>query len=168
MPRNNFGLSLKKLAVSSFVVFSFVAYVLDQWISGGQQSQSRGTPVTQSTSGSQVIALPNPQASTLPTRTSIPGSLYKDGIYTGLQEDALYGWVQVQVTIQGGKVSNVEALEYPQDRRTSRMINSQAIPWLTSEAIQAQSARVNMISGATLTSEAFIESLQTALESAKS
>ena len=47
-----------------------------------------------------------------------------------------------------------------------RMINAQAMPWLTQEAIQAQSANINIISGATLTSEAFANSLQSALSSA--
>lgn len=167
-PRFDLGLFLKKTAVSGFVVFSFILYVLDQRLGGSWQARQSPNPGAQSNVSSKVFARPTPQASIQPTITPVPGRLYKDGTYTGLKEDALYGLVQVQVTIQSGRMANVQALDYPQDRRTSRWINSQAIPWLTSEAIQAQSARVDMISGATLTSQAFIESLQTALDSARS
>ena len=76
--------------------------------------------------------------------------------------------VQVQATVQGGKITDVQFLKYPTDRRTSQWINSQATPWLRTEALQAQSSRVNIISGATLTSEGFIMSLQSALSQAVS
>jgi uncharacterized protein with FMN-binding domain len=67
------------------------------------------------------------------------------------------------VTISRGKVSNVQFLQVPQERRRSQAINSQATPILQSEALQAQSANVNIISGATLTSESFQQSLESAL-----
>ncbi|HVU09755.1 MAG TPA: FMN-binding protein [Phototrophicaceae bacterium] len=101
-----------------------------------------------------------------PTDTPQSQGQYKDGTYTGPSVDAFYGQVQVQITVQGGKLTNVQFLDYPHDRRTSQMINSQAMPWLTQEAIQAQSAYVNIISGATLTSQAFAQSLYTALNQA--
>ena len=95
------------------------------------------------------------------------GSQYKDGSYNGPVTDAFYGQMQVQAVIQGGKLTQVQILQYPHDRRTSQMINSQALPWLESEAVQAQSANIDMISGATLSSNAFIESLQSALVTAR-
>jgi uncharacterized protein with FMN-binding domain len=75
--------------------------------------------------------------------------------------------VQVQATIKQGRLAAVQFLEYPNDRRTSIRINNIAVPYLQQEAIQAQSADVDIISGATLTSEAFVRSLQVALNSAK-
>jgi len=102
----------------------------------------------------------------LPSPTAATQGAYKDGTYTGPEVDAYYGLVQVQVVIQSGKISNVQFLNYPHDRRTSQEINAQAMPWLQQEAIQAQSANVDIISGATLTSEAFAQSLQAALKSA--
>lgn len=79
----------------------------------------------------------------------------------------MWGWVRVQAVIQNGKISDVRFLEYPNDRRTSVRINTTVISYLRSEAIQAQNANVDIISGATLTSEAFTESLQTALDTAR-
>lgn len=91
---------------------------------------------------------------------------YKDGVYTGDVTDAFYGNVQVRATISGGKITDVVFLQYPNDRGTSIRINSQAMPLLTQEVIQAQSTRVDGVSGATATSRAFIQSLGSALQQA--
>jgi uncharacterized protein with FMN-binding domain len=102
-----------------------------------------------------------------PTATPAPVTgQYKDGQYIGPRVDAFYGFVKVQADIQNGQIADVKFLEFPSDRRTSQRINAVAVPYLTNEAIQAQSANVDIISGATLTSEAFAQSLQAALQSA--
>jgi len=92
---------------------------------------------------------------------------YKNGTYTGSVADAFYGNVQVQVTVSGGKITDVTFLQHPNDRQTSVIINNQAMPMLTQEAIQAQSASVSGVSGASATSQAFIQSLGDALSQAK-
>ena len=91
---------------------------------------------------------------------------YKDGAYTGSVADAYYGSVQVSVTISGGKITNVNFLQYPDTHGTSIAINQQAMPYLQQEAIQSQSANIQIISGATFTSQAFIQSLNAALSQA--
>jgi|ERR1035437_1159272 uncharacterized protein with FMN-binding domain len=100
-----------------------------------------------------------------PTPAPAPKQLgqYKDGTYTGPTVDAYYGYIQVQAVVSGGKLTDVIFLQYPSDRRTSVQINSQAMPYLKQEAIQAQSANVNIISGASDSSGAFIQSLGAAL-----
>lgn len=105
------------------------------------------------------------QTASMRSNTSSSG-LYADGTYTGSATDAYYGTVQVKAVIQNGKLATVQFLQYPSDRSTSRYINGQAMPALTTEAIQAQSANVNIVSGATFTSQAFQQSLQSALASA--
>jgi uncharacterized protein with FMN-binding domain len=107
----------------------------------------------------------NPPQAPLPSPTA--AGQYRDGQFTGPQADAFYGLVQVQAVIQNGQIADVKFLQYPSDRQTSRRINSIAMPYLTTEAVQAQSANVDIISGATLTSQAFAQSLQAALDSAK-
>jgi uncharacterized protein with FMN-binding domain len=92
---------------------------------------------------------------------------YKDGTYTGQNADAYYGIVRVRALVQNGKLVDVTFLNYPQDRRNSQYINSQAMPYLKQEALIAQSANVDIISGATDTSQAFIQSLASALQQAK-
>ena len=103
---------------------------------------------------------------TLVAPTVAHGQLH-DGTFTGSVADAYYGLVQVAATIKSGRIVDVQFVDYPHDRRTSARINSIAMPALMTEAIQAQSARVDVISGATLTSEAFAQSLQSALDTAR-
>lgn len=111
----------------------------------------------------KVKSSPKTKVSTL----SFPENKYQDGKYTGEVFDAYYGNVQVGVVISKGKISRVNFLEYPDDRVTSERINSIAMPLLIEEAISAQSAEVDIVSGATQTSKAFRKSLESALAKAK-
>jgi uncharacterized protein with FMN-binding domain len=120
--------------------------------------QSGSTPTT----SNMANATPTP----ILTQTIMRG-VYKDGSYTGSVEDAFYGNVQVQVLISNGKLTAVNFLHYPNDNRTSIRINSQATPLLSQEAITAQSAQVDGVSGASATSQAFQASLADALTQAK-
>ncbi len=95
--------------------------------------------------------------------TSSNSSAYKDGTYTGAVENVYYGNVQVAVTISGGKITNVKFLQYPNSHYTSVYINQQAMPYLQQEALHSQNSNVQVISGATFTSQGFIQSMQSAL-----
>jgi uncharacterized protein with FMN-binding domain len=83
----------------------------------------------------------------------------------GSAVDDGFGVVQVQVKISGRKIVDVSTLSQPQDGH-SRRINSVAIPQLRQEVLDAQSANIDTISGATVTSEAYAQSLQAALDAA--
>jgi uncharacterized protein with FMN-binding domain len=86
-----------------------------------------------------------------------------DGTYEGRREYAYYGYVKVQAVVSRGRLSDVRLYEYPNDNGRSHYINSKALPYLIQEAVDAQSWKVDLISGATFTSEAFARSLQSAL-----
>jgi uncharacterized protein with FMN-binding domain len=107
-------------------------------------------------------------AAAAPVPSPLPPSGLRDGNFTGPAEDAYYGTVQVQAQVQAGQLVKVRILQYPSDRRTSRYINGQALPMLQQEAISAQSARIDFVSGATLSSGAFVKSLAGALRMATS
>lgn len=120
---------------------------------------------TASTPTPEKTVTPTPKPVPTPVKTST--GLYRDGAYTGNSADAYYGYVQVKAIIQGGKITDVQFLDHPSDRGTSIEINNQAMPYLISEAIQAQSANVDTVSGASETSGAFRESLGSALAQAR-
>lgn len=144
---------MKKFLLSTFVITIFTLYVLKLQFGGKDD-------------GARTIV---PNTNILPTPVALsksPTGKYKDGTYTGLVADAFYGNIQVQAVITGGKITDVIFLQYPNDRNTSIMINSQAMPILKQEAIQVQSAQVDGASGATATSQAFIQSLEDALRQA--
>jgi uncharacterized protein with FMN-binding domain len=75
-----------------------------------------------------------------------------------------YGDVQVRVTVDGGRIVDVNALQLPKDRERSARISEFAGPELRSEALSAQSARIDIVSGATYTSDSYAQSLQAALD----
>jgi len=96
------------------------------------------------------------------TTTAAPAA----GTYVGASVATQFGPVQVQVTVTDGAVTAAEAIDYPTSNPKDQRINSYAIPVLNSEAVQAQSASIQMVSGATYTSNAYITSLQSALDQA--
>lgn len=104
--------------------------------------------------------------STLAASANTSGPVYADGTYTGPSVSAYYGNIKMGVTIKGGKVSTFQLLDYPHHTGTSMAINRQALPILANEVLQIQSANVDMVTGATLTSEAFIRSLGDAFKQA--
>ena len=120
-------------------------------------------PTTSPSSGSSTTAAP------APTNTSTPatGSGLKDGTYTGTSVNTQFGNVQVAVTISGGKITNVKALQLTSYGGRSVQISNYAAPILRSEVLKAQSAKVSNVSGATYTTRGYLSSLQSALNEAK-
>lgn len=168
---------MKKALLS---VATIVAFALYSWHARNEQqnavkavTSSSSQPQQNSTSGpsSQASQPTSSSSNNVSNNTSAtstkPSSIYKDGSFTGISADAVYGNIQVQVTISNGKITDLVFLSYPNDRSTSIEINQQAMPILKQEAIQAQSANVDTVSGATDSSGAFVQSLSSALEQAK-
>lgn len=85
---------------------------------------------------------------------------------TGPSTDTRWGPVQVQVTVDNGTITDVTVVDYPSESSRDRQINQRAIPALVQETLDAQSAHIDMVSGATLTSEGYVGSLQAALDEA--
>lgn len=157
---------MKKLLLSFAVVVLFIFYSVYK-----QNNSSLLASSTIPTAPPPDANSPIPSPTNIPPisvpPTSVPSGQYKDGVYTGDVVDVFYGNVQIQASIQNGKISDAKFLQSPSDRRTSIEINSQAMPMLQSQAIQAQSATVDGVSGATATSQGFIASLGSALAKAK-
>jgi uncharacterized protein with FMN-binding domain len=162
---------MKKTIVSVVIIGIFVIYCFLHAQSNPVAIVPTTSPASRSSSSSTATAVPSstaaPGATARAGATSTSGSRYKDGSYTGSVADAQWGVVQVKAIIQNGKITDVQFLQYPNDRNRSIEINSYADPQLTSEAIQAQSANVDIVTGATDSSEAFIQSLSNALSQAQ-
>ncbi len=157
---------LKKFLLSISLIGAFVVYVVYQHF-GRSTAPAVTPPPTTGPEQTNTAPVTSPPPTHAPTPALPPRVIgWRDGSFVGDVTDAYYGNVQVEAVIQNGKIVDVKFLQYPSDRRTSIEINSQAMPYLTYEAIQAQSANVDIISGATATSGAFRESLQSALAKA--
>ena len=176
---------MKKIVFSSVFIILFGAYIFSQRLNPPEvlptasPVQVENTPSTPAVSEpptppvetqKKPLVSPSPVAKpvTKPAPTPVkPVGQYKDGSYTGVSADATYGNVQVKAIIKGGKITDVQFLDSPHTRDYSVQVNAMARPLLTQEAIQAQSAQVNGVSGATFSSGAFIQSLTSALAQAK-
>lgn len=96
-----------------------------------------------------------------PTPTAVPTT----HVYSGAVVNDQFGAVQATITVTGRKVTSV-SISAPENDPHSASVNSQAIPILQSETLQAQRPNIDIVSGATVTSDAYIQSLQAALKSA--
>jgi uncharacterized protein with FMN-binding domain len=158
---------MKRTVVSAFIVFGFVLYAVGQRSGDSGQSPVAAAPAVPAAPVPTGSVPVDPQPSPSPSSGSAGGTgALRDGEYIGDSVDAFYGYVQVKAVIRGGKISDVQFLSYPSDRNRSVAINSQAMPLLTSEAISSQTAQVDVVTGATATSQAFVRSLSTALAKA--
>ena len=83
---------------------------------------------------------------------------------TGAAVDTQYGAAQVRVTVKGGKITDIEALQLQGNDPRSLQISSSAEPILKQEALAKQSADIDAVSGATFTSDSYTQSLQSALD----
>jgi uncharacterized protein with FMN-binding domain len=86
--------------------------------------------------------------------------------YDGGTAQTRWGPVQVRITVQGGKITASEAVVYPTGNGRDYEINSYALPVLNQEVVQAQGVNIDMVSGATVTSDGYVRSLQSAIDEA--
>jgi uncharacterized protein with FMN-binding domain len=92
----------------------------------------------------------------------LPGS----GTFDGDAVVTRFGVVQVRITVADGRITTVETLQVPNRDRHDQLINARAVPILNAEAVREQSSDVDLVSGATLTSQGYVQSLQSAIDKA--
>ncbi|MBU6214534.1 FMN-binding protein [Patescibacteria group bacterium] len=168
----------KKLMLSAGLIVVSAAYAVYLRVVSPASSAAAVLPSVANQSGVvQIEPAPAPAQPTAaepaPTPVSAAAPVkkaagqYADGSYTGGAVDAYYGIVQVKAIVSGGKLTDIQFLQYPNDRDHTRELSFYAMPLLKQEAISAQNAQVDSISGATATSEGFSQSLSSALARAK-
>lgn len=141
------------------------ATYVPQTTTGSATSGATSTSGTTSGTSSSSSGSTSTSSNSTSSKSTAASSL-KDGTYTGSSVQNPFGTVQVQVTISGGKITSVKVPQYPTGHHSDE-INQQAVPTLVNETISAQSSQVDMVSGATFTSQGYTTSLQNALDQAK-
>ncbi|MCM1940317.1 FMN-binding protein [Streptomyces sp. G3] len=109
---------------------------------------------------------PTPSSGT-GTGTGTGGASSGTRTVTGPTVQTRYGPVQVQLTLDGSRIVAARAVQSPGGDLRSRQINASAVPALIKETVNAQSAHLDAVSGATYTSEGYMSSLQSALDQAR-
>ncbi len=175
---------MKKIILSFLFIAGFAGYVVYRTIGGHAiDMPAASSSDTQTSASKETINIPptasgnkNPGTSghqntgSTSTGGATPppvASQYKDGTYTGSFEDAFYGNLQVEAIVASGKLADVKFLKYPDSAGNTLEISYRVMPILASEAVKIQDAKVDIISGATQTSEAFQKSLGSALALAR-
>ena len=125
-------------------------------VSGDAGAAGSTTATDGSTTG------PTTDSNTDSTTDSTTGST----TVTGDAVSTRWGPVQVELTVENGVITAVDVVQYPQENHEDVEINSYAIPVLVQETLDQQSADIDMVSGATVTSEGYLQSLQSALDQA--
>jgi uncharacterized protein with FMN-binding domain len=122
-------------------------------------------PLAPTTTG----ATPSPSASASGSASASPSASATSEAaktYNGSVASTRWGDVQVTITVAGGKITDVGVPIYPSENGRDQEINAYALPTLRQETLDAQSASINTVSGATVTSDGYIQSLQAALDAA--
>jgi len=148
-------------------VLSSIAVLVIGWQLGGQPAVT--APTQQSTtsgSGTTGTGSTSDGTSSGTTGTGTTGGSSVSGTFAGDTAETRYGPVQVQITVANGKITDVTALQLTNSDGRSAQISQQAAPILRQEALQAQSAQIQSVSGATFTSEGYTTSLQSAIDKA--
>ncbi|MEU0137168.1 FMN-binding protein [Streptomyces sp. NPDC006296] len=117
------------------------------------------------------LPAPDTQAARPPASSSTStgpstGTSAGSGTYTGDPVGTQYGTVQVAVSVTQGRITSVKVLQAPDQNGRDQQISSNALPQLTREALHAQSAHIDAVSGASYTSQGYVQSLQSALDQA--
>ena len=121
------------------------------------------SPATSETPSSAPAATPSPEATATAAPTPAPTSKAANGSFTGALVPTRFGDVQVRIVVASGRITDVVAVQMPSDRARSAEITQYVTPVLRSEVIRAQNAQIDVISGATFTSEAYAESVNDAM-----
>lgn len=112
------------------------------------------------------VALPGVAAAPAPGAAA-SGTVRRDGVAFGSTVSNPYGAVRVQVAMAAGKIVDVRAIALPDGDGTSQAINRDAAPRLKTQALTAQSAAIDGVSGATYTTDGYRKSLQAAIDTAR-
>ena len=125
-----------------------------------------GSPVVQlgASSGSTSQSRSSNNSASSPAGQNAPAAT--SATYTGGVADTQWGPVQVRITVRDHKITQARAVQYPQGNSTDAQINSYALPILDQEVVQQQSAAIDAVSGATVTSDGYLQSLQSAIDQA--
>lgn len=129
-------------------------------VPAGGKKQTANTAVQTSTSSSSTSAA-------IPAKNQTTSSSLKNGTYAGTTSTNPYDEIQVAITVSGGKITAITTPVLVGESNHSDEINGYAVPQLTQQALTSQSAHIDGVSGASYTTQSYIESLQSAIDQAK-
>lgn len=147
-------------------IFASLGVLVVGWQAGNSAVTSTTMTQPAATTTTTTNGSSTSRGATAPTSPAAPAAGVADGTYTGSTVNTRFGPVQVQVTLSGGAITDVTALQLTNADGRSVQISNYAAPLLVSEVQASQSAQVSNVGGATYTTRAYLQSLQSALDQA--
>lgn len=162
---------MKRAVIATGATVIGVAWLLTYKAAPPQIGALASVPPTPSAGNTSPSPSASPFATPSPSVTPPPSptpstSTAVNGTFTGSDAPNFFGDVVVRVVISNGHITDVQAVKLPTDRAYSAYVSQIAGPLLRTEALQAQSATIDIISGATYTSQSYAQSLESALQQA--
>lgn len=151
------------LWVFSTVVLLVLLFSYRTSLNSGGAATAATVPVTPRATPTPTTSSSKTHSGSGSSSTSKAGA---SGTYSGSVAQTRWGPVQVSITVSNGKITNVSVPVYPNGNGRDAEINSYALPILQQETVDAQSANIDTVSGATVTSDGYLQSLQAAIDAA--
>ena len=151
------GTPVRRIVIATGTTASAVALLLTYPTSTNRSVGTTGPNAFGTRSSAQAAAPAAPA-------TGAAGTV--NGTFRGSTVQTQFGPVQVEIAVQNGKITSSNAIKYPSGNQRDVLIANYAVPQLNAEAVQAQSAKISMVSGATYTSDGYLQSLQSAIDKA--
>lgn len=152
--------------LSGLVLVGSYLFSLQQAADTTAASPSQASSPTVPSATTPDVPASSGPGSTAASPAPAAGSGLIDGTYTGDAASTRYGDVQVAITVADGRITDVQVPQFPTGGGREQSVNARALPQLVQETIQAQSANIDMVSGATYTMSGYRESLQSAIDQA--
>ena len=157
------GTPVRRIVIATGTTASAVALLLTYPTSTNRSVGTTGPNAFGTGTSAQAAA---PAAGTTRTAPATGAAGTANGTFNGATAQTQFGPVQVQIVVQNGKITSANAIKYPSGNQRDVLIANYAVPQLNAEAVQAQSAKISMVSGATYTSDGYLQSLQSAIDKA--
>lgn len=154
---------MRRISYWIMSTFSALVILFSYHTSTNSMAAASPTPLTPADTGGST-GTGAPTRTTTGTSRSVTTTTTISGTYTGSQVNTRWGTVQVQIQVANGKITSSQAIEYPHDNGRDQQINAYALPILNAAVVQAQSANIDSVSGATVTSNGYTSSLQSAID----
>lgn len=156
---------MKRAVIAAGITIVGLAWIVNYRVSPHSLGAIAAVPPTPSPANPEASPSDTPAATPSPSPSpSAPVAV--SGSFTGSDFPNRFGDVVVRVVISNGHITDVQAVQLPSDRARSAYISQVAGPMLRSEVLQAQSSSIDIISGATYTSESYAQSVESALQQA--
>jgi uncharacterized protein with FMN-binding domain len=157
---------LRRMLMATASTVSGVILLLALKPTSAPASAAAGMPAASAATSAPAKGAASPSSASAGSKQTTAAAPAQARTITGTTVQTQYGPVQVQITVSGKRLTGTTLVQYPNSSGRSIQLAASSLPVLTKEAVAAQSAKIDAVSGASYTSAGYKKSLQSALDMA--